>query len=58
MCFFLISFAHDLGDRIKDLVMASAASGGAVCHLLDLLESLLYISEIIVGMKNILDIEI
>ena len=52
VCFDLLSH-HDLGDQIQNLLVASAAPGGAVCHLLNILESLQNRIKILVSIQGI-----
>ena len=47
---------HDFGDRIHDLVMAAAATGGAMGDLLHLFERLFDIRELVALLQRLLHV--
>ena len=49
---------HYFGDDVKHLVVTSAAAGGAMCNLFDILESLENITEILMIVQSVGNIEI
>ena len=49
---------HDLGDDVKHLLMTAAAAGGAMCHLLYVLECFQNVVEILVLIERVSDISV